>query len=203
MPAARKKGNLNDYYATPAAQESGHEKAHYTTPPSPTPSAENATLPPPHVSKVPTKKTAVPRKYLNELQTLVEHVGPTWDASVCGVHRTTLGRWLSGSVAVPRCAINALRAADGRAPGMAGKWDGWRFVDGVLWSPDGVPYTPGDLLAQQYERPLIRSLERQVREYEARIVRLTKAAAAVDSAANQSHTWPNDPASRAFSSGGG
>lgn len=99
-------------------------------------------------------------------------------------------------------ARRALRAADGRAPGMGGKWDGWRFVDGVLWSPDRVPYTPGDLLAQQFERPLIRSLEKQVREYEARIVRLTQAAAAVDSAANQSNTWPNDPASRAFSAFG-
>lgn len=190
MPAAHETGNLNHYYAT-ATPESA-----------PTSSAKNDTLPPPQVSKVPTRKTAVPRKYLNELQMLVDHIGPTWAASVCGVHRTTLGRWLSGSVAVPRCAINALRAADGRAPGMAGKWDGWRFVDGVLWSPEGVPYTPGDLMAQQYERPLIRCLQKQVREYEARIVRLTQAAAAVDTAANQSHTWPNDPASRAFSAGG-
>jgi hypothetical protein len=153
------------------------------------------------VSKKPTRKTAMPDKSLFELRSLVERIGPTWAASVCGVHRTTLSRWLSGAVPLPRAALNALRAADGRAPGMAGQWDGWRFVDGVLWSPEGYQYRPGDLLAQQYDRPLILALQAQVRELEARIVRMTKAAAQVDPAANESHTWPGDPASRAFTSG--
>lgn len=186
MPAARKKGNLNHYYATPTA---------------PTPAPENDTLRPPDVSKNPTKKTAMRAKQLEELEILVSAIGPTWSASVCGVHRTTLSRWRSGAVPVPRAALNALRAADGRAPGMAGQWNGWHFVDGVLWSPEGYQYGPGDLLAQVYERPLIRSLQKQVSEYEARIVRLTQAAAQVDPAGNDAAIWPANPATRAFSGG--
>lgn len=202
MPAARKTGNDTAHYATAAAQQTGNANHYYATPPSPTPAPENDTLRAPQVSKFPTRKTAVRSKYLEELQLLVEHVGPSWAASVCGVHRTTLGRWLAGSVPVPRAALNALRAADGRAPGMGGQWDGWHFVDGVLWSPEGYQYRPGDLMAQVYERPLIRSLQKQVAEYEARIVSLTKAAAQVDQAANESSTWPGNPATRAFSGAG-
>ncbi len=183
----------------PAAHETGNRNTHYATPTTPTHPPEKITLSPAGVSKVPTKKTRMSHKSLAELQVLVERIGPTWSASVCGVHRTTLGRWLSGVSPIPRAALNALRAADGRSPGMGGQWDGWRFVDGVLWSPEGYQFTPHDLLSHFYERPLIKSLQKVVREYEARIVALTKAAAQVDPAANDSSTWPGNPATRAFS----
>jgi transcriptional regulator with XRE-family HTH domain len=137
-----------------------------------------------------------------EVAALVEEIGPGAAARLCGVHRTTVGRWLSGKVAPPPSALDLLRiAASGQVPGMGGDWLGWRFAAGRLWSPNGVPYSPGDLMAQQYERPLIRALQRKVSELEARIVRMTKAAAQVDPAGNDSAIWPTDPAARAFSGG--
>lgn len=199
MPAAHKTGNHSAHYATRAAQQTGNPNHYYATqPPSPRPVSEQITPGTVEVSKMATTKRKTPPKPPPELRSLVDEVGPTWAASVCGVHRTTLGRWLSGAVPVPRAALNALRAAAGRAPGMGGHWDGWRFVDGVLWSPEGYQYRPGDLMAQQYERPLIRALQKQVRDYEARIVSLTQAAAQVDPAGNDSAIWPGNPATKAF-----
>jgi hypothetical protein len=48
-------------------------------------------------------------------------------------------------------------------------WDGWRFAHGLLWSPEGSCWSPGDLRAQPYERAALREL--RIREYAQEIIR--------------------------------
>lgn len=166
-----------------------------------TPDRVNAPLPDCKKGEPSVDCAAVPAQLL-ELKNLVSHLGANSAARTVGVHRTTLGRWLAGQVKPPRTALQVLRmAAFGQVVGMGGQWEGWRFNDGLLWSPEGYQFTSGDLMAQVYERPLLKALRKQVAEYEARIVSLTKAAAQVDPAANDSSTWPANPATRAFSGG--
>jgi hypothetical protein len=37
-------------------------------------------------------------------------------------------------------------------------WDGWRFAHGLLWSPEGSSFSPGDLRGIHYERQIIAEL---------------------------------------------
>lgn len=114
---------------------------------------------------------------------LIAEYGAGRTAELLDVHPATVKRWLAAPP-VPAMALIALRAAVlGQVPGMEGRpWRGWSFGrDGRLYDETGRSYASGDILAQQYERALIRSLQADNRELRAK---LTKALADSNGAAN-------------------
>ncbi len=101
------------------------------------------------------------------------------------IHPKTLYRWLTGRCAIPGRQHLAIRALLGDLPGTDGKWSGWMFRQGRLWSPEGRGFTPGDLQASLFDAQRLRVLEREVRELRSRLddggrARVAGAGAAVD-----------------------
>lgn len=135
----------------------------------------------------------------SELLEIIERLGQPRVEKMLGVHRTTIGRWLDGSVTIQQSRMIALRlAAEGRVPGMAGEWDGWYFEDGLLCSPEGHKFEPGEVRSLFYKNPLIKSLWQRIDALERQLVKMTEAAAVVDTAANDLAIWPADVRSKAF-----
>lgn len=85
---------------------------------------------------------------------------------------------------MPAAVTFAVRALLGHLPGTDGKWQGWRFWKGELWSPEGYRFTAGDLHAQRYERLTLDSQRRRILELEAQIAVLVRERAQRDTAAN-------------------
>ena len=128
------------------------------------------------------------REHKQEMIDLVSDLGLYRAERLLNVHRTTIQRWMRGASRVPESALFALRgAAKGQLPGQDdSNWQGWIFgQDGNLYSPDGRPFTCGDILAQQYERQLIKAQQARIRELEAKVARLQEFADSIDRAANQ------------------
>ena len=128
------------------------------------------------------------REHQQEMIDLVADLGIYRAERLLNVHRTTLQRWMRGLTRVPESALFALRgAAKGQLPGQDDThWQGWIFSpDGNLYSPDGRPFSCGDILAQQYERQLIKAQQLRIKELEAKVARLQAFSDSVDVAANQ------------------
>lgn len=65
-------------------------------------------------------------------------VGESRALAVLQINRTTLGRWLSGSVKVPHAARLVLRQlAEGIPPNGSNHWRGFRFDGNELITPTG------------------------------------------------------------------
>ena len=139
------------------------------------------------------------RNKQSELAKLVDELGPSRIASICRVHRTTVGRWLKGQVPIPESAILALRAYGwGEMPGLERAWDGWFFRDGLLWSPNGDKFDPGEIMALIYMRPLVIAQREQIAELEAKLIAATREATKYDPAANDRAIWESDVRVKAF-----
>lgn len=80
-----------------------------------------------------------------DLRQLIEAIGQKRVERELNVHRTTILRWLAGTVRIPGKAHHVIKLLLGDMPGTAGKWTGWRFHDGQLLSPGGDAYNPGDV----------------------------------------------------------
>lgn len=89
------------------------------------------------------------------------------------IHRTTLCRWLDGTVKIPTPARLMIEMLGGNLPGTQGEWEGWRFYKGELCSPEGYTFHSGDLYAIRYERAQIASLQQALKEAEAKIAALS------------------------------
>jgi len=124
---------------------------------------------------------------VQELIDLVQDLGMASAERLLNVHRTTISRWMKRQTRVPDAALLTLRAAvKGQLPGQTDRtWQGWSFDKyGTLWSPGGDQFTSGDLMAQRYERAVIRELRKEIAQLEAKLIKMTKAASMVDQAAN-------------------
>lgn len=142
------------------------------------------------------------RMSARELEHLVKELSEHTALRLLRVHRTTISRWIRGKSRIPDSALITLRAAlYGERPGDVGKvWEGWSFgPDGMLYSPDGFPYSSGDLMAQRMERRLIKTLFKSVDELEAKVLALTRELAKHDIAANDMSVWPGNPQTKAYS----
>lgn len=87
---------------------------------------------------------ALPVRHLRQL---IELVGQRRVERELNVHRTTIKRWLAGTVQIPGAQHQAIRMLLGDLPGTCGKWNGWRFHDGELIAPGGEHFRSGDVLA--------------------------------------------------------
>ena len=103
-----------------------------------------------------------------DLKNLIERIGQRRVERELNVHRTTVMRWLHGTVQIPGAQLLAVRALLGDLPGTAGKWNGWRFHDGQLTSPAGVAYNPGDILSLVLLRQQLTAQRRELDALRAR-----------------------------------
>lgn len=107
------------------------------------------------------------------IQQFIEHTGIGFAADWLEVDRATVQRWADGKARVPKAAITALEAHLGRLPNMQeNHWVGWRIGrDGTLYTPGGQGHTAGSILAMQYERALIKHLQKENKDLQARLAK--------------------------------
>jgi hypothetical protein len=87
-----------------------------------------------------------------ELSDALGGLTPQVLADMVGTHVTTARRWLRHRAA-PRCIMFALMFLRfGDLGALSADWDGWTLRGGLLWSPEGVSYTPGEVRAAPLER---------------------------------------------------
>jgi hypothetical protein len=121
------------------------------------------------------------RRPIRDLRALIELIGQRRVERELNVHRTTVRRWLAGTVAIPGCQHLAVRSLLGDLPGTAGRWTGWRFHDGKLLSPAGEAFTAGDILSLILLRQQLAAQRAEIERWRARAL---VAEAALPQAAN-------------------
>ncbi|MGI9152731.1 MAG: DUF3653 domain-containing protein [Rubrivivax sp.] len=104
-----------------------------------------------------------------DLRALIEAIGQRRVERELNVHRTTVRRWVKGEIHIPGHQHQVIKMLLGDLPGTGGHWTGWRFHDGLLLSPGGDAYRPGDVLSLILLR---QQLSAQARELERLKVRL-------------------------------
>jgi hypothetical protein len=110
--------------------------------------------------------------HLNRLAQLIEREGRNTVERTLNVHRTTIKRWLNGTVKMPEGARALVEGLLGNLPGTEGKWAGWYFWKGELWSPSNQAFTAGQISAQFFERQLIKTQEREIVKLKAKLAYL-------------------------------
>lgn len=76
-----------------------------------------------------------------------------------GVHITTARRWKRGE-SPPKAALEIIQIRDTGELGVVDKaWAGWRLIDGMLYSPEQMEFTPADVRAGPFWRQLARSYQ--------------------------------------------
>lgn len=122
---------------------------------------------------------------LHEFNDLLQRVGESRALFELGVHRTTLYRWQSGKVSIPKPVMYVMRDLAYGA-GVDPDWDGWKFRDGKLLGPGREAFTPGDLLAQRHERFALDAYRRENADLKRKVESLSRDAAVRSGAANDS-----------------
>lgn len=124
------------------------------------PAAQVLAMPPPAPRAAPKLKTNA--RPLRDLRTLIERVGRAAVERQLNVHRTTVLRWLEGKVKIPGHQHQVIRMLLGDLPGTAGQWQGWRFWEGVLISPSGDKFDPGQVLSLILLKQQLAARDREV-----------------------------------------
>lgn len=119
------------------------------------------------------------------LAQLVEQIGERQVCRELNIHEKTLYRWRTGRSKVPGRQHLAIRALLGDLPGTAGQWSGWMFKGGKLWSPEGNPFSAGDLLASLFNAQRIGALEQENRALRVRLAIAEEAVERLAPAANE------------------
>lgn len=102
-------------------------------------------------------------------------VGEARALALLGINRTTLGRWLAGTVKVPHSAALVLRqVAEGIPPGGTDAWRGFGWDGDALVTPTGERLTARQLDGLHWERQHKAALVRRVAELEAIIESLRR-----------------------------
>lgn len=122
-----------------------------------------------------------------EITQLIEACGISRAERLLDVHRTTIHRWLAGTIQPPVTVLYTLRAdVYGQLPNMTNKdWEGWRFGnDGMLYSPDGRGFHAGHLLSHQYLHHLISAQRQEITSLREKIANLERNLDLMHTAAN-------------------
>ena len=94
-------------------------------------------------------------------------VGEARALAILQINRTTLGRWLAGTVKVPHSAALVLRQlAEGVPPGGTDDWRGFAWDGDALVTPTGERLTPRELDGLHWTRQHTKALARRVAELE-------------------------------------
>ena len=89
------------------------------------------------------------------------HVPDDWLRDVAGAHRTTVARWRA-TQRLPKAVSLLVRVLHhGELELVHGRWHGFTLDrrDGTLWTPEGWPCRPEDVLAIRYRAAQLRALE--------------------------------------------
>jgi hypothetical protein len=125
----------------------------------------------------------LPRKHL---RLLLDTEGQRRVERLLNVHRTTVRRWLDGTVQIPGAQHLAIRYLLGDLPGTDGQWVGWRFSHGELVSPGGDRFTSGDVQAIRLQQQRNQALDHEVRELRLKVRVLEQTLDRYGAAANES-----------------
>ena len=94
-------------------------------------------------------------------------------AAFLGVNVSTLRRWLNNKTKPPKSALEAMRMLSGYTPRLAkrGKaFHGWRFIDGMLFTDEGMGFTPAQIRSIWHVDQLLKGQAREIKELKAEIV---------------------------------
>ena len=80
-------------------------------------------------------------------------------ADLCGISPRTITSWEKNQA--PVYAKTICRLLSGFPYGN--DWQEWRFANKLLWSPEGISFTPFEIRAIPYHHALIAELKRKVR----------------------------------------
>lgn len=110
---------------------------------------------------------ALPRLDVNQrpwkdLNALIDRIGEIAVLKGLNIHEKTLYRWVTGRGQIPGRQHLAIQLLLGEIPGTDGKWSGWFFKDGQLWSPENTPYTSVAIRASFYDAMRIFALQNAV-----------------------------------------
>jgi hypothetical protein len=118
---------------------------------------------------------------LRDLSALLEKYGELGVCRQLNVHRTTVRRWLKGTVQIPGHQLQVIRMLLGHLPGTEGRWRDWHFFKGDLVAPNGQAFSAGQVMAIGLQQQRVRALEAEVQRL---AVRLAISEAAQPQAAN-------------------
>lgn len=104
-----------------------------------------------------------------DLKELIDLIGQRRVERELNVHRTTIDRWLDGKVQIPGCQHLAIRMLLGDLPGTCGKWSGWGFRDGKLYSPGGDAFDAGQVLSLVLLRQQLSTQRREIMKLRAQL----------------------------------
>lgn len=95
-------------------------------------------------------------------------------ARLCGVTTRTWQRYEKGSTRISPAAFQLLIIHATKCLPCAGKsWEGWRFWNDQLWSPENLAFNPGDIRATPYLHALLAELRAQLGKPDLEINRWT------------------------------
>lgn len=90
-------------------------------------------------------------------------LGHSRAAALCNVHRTTVLRWLDGSVQIPDSAFALLRFHwCGVPPGLGDVWQGFQWEDSALISPGGLRITVHELMGWEFKAKHVQALKDRI-----------------------------------------
>jgi len=101
---------------------------------------------------------------------------PDKAAKYLDVRPHTIKRWIKDNSA-PYMARKLLLLKFGNLGTLWPDWDGWRFCDDDLWTPEDVPYSRGDIQALFWYRQQIRALKADLRVAKQKAELLTRPSA--------------------------
>jgi hypothetical protein len=124
-----------------------------------------------------------------DLRALITLIGERGVLRELNIHRTTVRRWLKGEVQIPGHQHQVIRLLLGDLPGTCGKWTGWRFHQGELYSPASDRFGPGDVLSLVLLRQQLGAQRRELEQLKVKLAIAEQAVATLAPAANDSQRW--------------
>lgn len=109
------------------------------------------------------------RQAIGDIQALKDLIADRGQPAVereLDVHRTTILRWLQGTVKINQAKAAHIRMLLGHLPGTDESWQGWRFWRGKLCCANGDSYTAEEIARFRYLEGLLYSANMRVARLE-------------------------------------
>lgn len=113
----------------------------------------------------------LPSEFHHFLAEAIHLHGETAITAILAVHRTTLMRWRTRQARIPAAAARLVEVlATGRPPQLSAKhWNGFRFTDRAIITPDGREYTPKGLCGMFWVEQQLEAQQRKIARLQAQL----------------------------------